>query len=163
MPDHPPVGSRLAEFGIYIKGISEPPAAPHPGPLPAGEGERTRRRPARRKPAPESCPWPAPPREYLEIIHAVMVAFGVNNFELFSRTRRHRVACARHAGMYLCRQVLGWSFPDIGRAFGRGHASAVYGWQRVIDLAPDPDDPLVRGVNEAWAMLRSRGLVGSGR
>lgn len=45
----------------------------------------------------------------------------------------HRAATARHVAMFLCRDLLGMSFPQIGRHFDRDH-STVLGAVRALEV-----------------------------
>lgn len=71
-----------------------------------------------------------------DIQHAVARSFGLSTDQMLSRRRSRRIAGARQAAMYLCRELanggrLGHrrqagSFPRIGLAFGRDHTSVIH-------------------------------------
>ncbi|HEX7669692.1 MAG TPA: chromosomal replication initiator protein DnaA [Polyangiaceae bacterium] len=75
-----------------------------------------------------------------DIQRAVCNHFRLSNSELVSKDRHKSVAFARHVAMYLCRQRLGCSFPELGRAFGnRDHTTVMSAVRRVEQLrAKDP-------------------------
>jgi chromosomal replication initiator protein len=75
-----------------------------------------------------------------DIQRAVCSHFRLSNSELLSKDRHKSVAFARHVAMYLCRQRLGSSFPEFGRAFGnRDHTIVMSAVRRVEQLrAKDP-------------------------
>jgi chromosomal replication initiator protein len=83
-----------------------------------------------------------------EIQRAVCNHFRLSNSELLSKDRHKSVAFARHVAMYLCRQRLGCSFPELGRAFGnRDHTTVMSAVRRVEQLRQK--DPQVNAHLEA--------------
>ncbi len=75
-----------------------------------------------------------------DIQRAVATHFRMTNAELLSKDRHKSVAFARQVAMYLCRQRLKSSFPELGRAFGnRDHTTVMSAVRRVEQLrAKDP-------------------------
>ena len=75
-----------------------------------------------------------------DIQRAVCSHFRLSNSELLSKDRHKSVAFARQVAMYLCRQRLKCSFPELGRAFGnRDHTTVMSAVRRVEALrAKDP-------------------------
>jgi chromosomal replication initiator protein len=75
-----------------------------------------------------------------DIQRAVCSHFRLSNSELLSKDRHKSVAFARQVAMYLCRQRLKCSFPELGRAFGnRDHTTVMSAVRRVEALrARDP-------------------------
>jgi chromosomal replication initiator protein len=75
-----------------------------------------------------------------DIQRAVCSHFRLSNAELLSKDRHKSVAFARQVAMYLCRQRLKCSFPELGRAFGnRDHTTVMSAVRRVEQLrAKDP-------------------------
>ena len=75
-----------------------------------------------------------------DIQRAVCSHFRLSNTELLSKDRHKSVAFARQVAMYLCRQRLKCSFPELGRAFGnRDHTTVMSAVRRVEALrAKDP-------------------------
>lgn len=75
-----------------------------------------------------------------DIQRAVCGHFRLSNSDLLSKDRHKSVAFARQVAMYLCRQRLKCSFPELGRAFGnRDHTTVMSAVRRVEALrARDP-------------------------
>jgi chromosomal replication initiator protein len=75
-----------------------------------------------------------------DIQRAVCSHFRLSNSELLSKDRHKSVAFARQVAMYVCRQRLKSSFPELGRAFGnRDHTTVMSAVRRVEALrARDP-------------------------
>ena len=70
-----------------------------------------------------------------DIQRAVCSHFRVTNTDLLSKDRHKSVAFARQVAMYLCRQRLKSSFPELGRAFGnRDHTTVMSAVRRVESL-----------------------------
>ncbi len=70
-----------------------------------------------------------------DIQRAVCNHFSFSNVELLSKDRHKSVAFARQVAMYLCRQRLKCSFPELGRAFGnRDHTTVMSACRRVESL-----------------------------
>lgn len=70
-----------------------------------------------------------------DIQRAVCNHFRVTNTDLLSKDRHKSVAFARQVAMYLCRQRLKSSFPELGRAFGnRDHTTVMSAVRRVESL-----------------------------
>jgi chromosomal replication initiator protein len=70
-----------------------------------------------------------------DIQRAVCSHFKLSNAELLSKDRHKSVAFARQVAMYLCRQRLRCSFPELGRAFGnRDHTTVMSAVRRVEQL-----------------------------
>jgi chromosomal replication initiator protein len=70
-----------------------------------------------------------------DIKRAVCSHFSFSNAELLSKDRHKSVAFARQVAMYLCRQRLKCSFPELGRAFGnRDHTTVMSACRRVESL-----------------------------
>jgi chromosomal replication initiator protein len=83
-----------------------------------------------------------------DIQRAVCNHFRLSNSELLSKDRHKSVAFARQVAMYLCRQRLKCSFPELGRAFGnRDHTTVMSAVRRVEQLRQK--DPQVNAHLEA--------------
>lgn len=83
-----------------------------------------------------------------DIQKAVCNHFRVTNADLLSKDRHKSVAFARQVAMYLCRQRLKSSFPELGRAFGnRDHTTVMSAVRRVETLRKR--DPQVNAHLEA--------------
>jgi chromosomal replication initiator protein len=83
-----------------------------------------------------------------DIQRAVCNHFRLSNSELLSKDRHKSVAFARQVAMYVCRQRLKSSFPELGRAFGnRDHTTVMSAVRRVEALRQR--DPQVNAHLEA--------------
>jgi chromosomal replication initiator protein len=83
-----------------------------------------------------------------DIQRAVCSHFRLSNSELLSKDRHKSVAFARQVAMYVCRQRLKCSFPELGRAFGnRDHTTVMSAVRRVETLRQK--DPQVNAHLEA--------------
>jgi chromosomal replication initiator protein len=83
-----------------------------------------------------------------DIQRAVCHHFHLRSIDLTSKDRHKSVAFARHVAMYLCKQRLKCSFPEIGRAFGNRDHTTVMSAVRKIEAQRD-SDPQVRAHIEA--------------
>lgn len=73
-----------------------------------------------------------------QILVTVCSRFEVTQEELLSPARKHDLVFARQVAMYLCRKLLGLSFPELGRAFGgRDHSTALYSCRKIEQLQRD--------------------------
>jgi hypothetical protein len=66
-----------------------------------------------------------------DIQRAVAEHFGVPLDDMLSPDRTHVTAHPRHVAMYLARELTAKSFPQIGRRFGRGHATVLHAVIRI--------------------------------
>ncbi len=74
--------------------------------------------------------------------------FKLRSTDLLSKDRHKSIAFARHVAMYLCKQRLKCSFPELGRAFGnRDHTTVMSAVRKVDGLRTS--DPEVRAHLEA--------------
>jgi chromosomal replication initiator protein len=74
--------------------------------------------------------------------------FKLRTSDLLSKDRHKSIAFARHVAMYLCKQRLKCSFPELGRAFGnRDHTTVMSAVRKVEHLRST--DPEVRAHLEA--------------
>jgi chromosomal replication initiator protein len=70
-----------------------------------------------------------------DIQRVVCHHFKLRSGELLSKDRHKSVAFARHVAMYLCKQRLKCSFPELGRAFGnRDHTTVMSAVRKVDNL-----------------------------
>lgn len=83
-----------------------------------------------------------------DIQRAVCHHFHLKSADLTSQARHKSVAFARHVAMYLCKQRLKCSFPELGRAFGNRDHTTVMSAVRKIGAQRDVD-PQVRAHIEA--------------
>src|SRR4051794_21366362 len=83
--------------------------------------------------------------------------FKLRTSDLLSKDRHKSIAFARHVAMYLCKQRLKCSFPELGRAFGnRDHTTVMSAVRKVEALRGS--DPEVRAHLEA--LERKLGTTG---
>jgi chromosomal replication initiator protein len=83
-----------------------------------------------------------------DIQRAVCQHFHLRTSDLTSKDRHKTIAFARHVAMYLCKQRLKCSFPELGRAFGGRDHTTVMSAVRKIETQRE-DDPQVRAHIEA--------------
>lgn len=95
-----------------------------------------------------SQPHRAQPMRVDDIQRAVCHHFQLRSSDLVSKDRHKSVAFARHVAMYLCKQRLSCSFPEIGRAFGNRDHTTVMSAVRKIE-AQRVDDHELRSHLEA--------------
>lgn len=72
------------------------------------------------------------------IVAAVATHFGVGELDLMTRSKSKTVVFARQVAIYLTRQILKLSYPEIGRQFDRDHTTAIHACRRI------GNDPTVR-------------------
>jgi chromosomal replication initiator protein len=78
-----------------------------------------------------------------DIQRVVCHHFKLRSTDLLSKDRHKSIAFARHVAMYLCKQRLKCSFPELGRAFGnRDHTTIISAVRKVEHLRTS--DPEVR-------------------
>jgi len=83
-----------------------------------------------------------------DIQRVVCHHFKLRTSDLCSKDRHKSIAFARHVAMYLCKQRLKCSFPELGRAFGnRDHTTVMSAVRKVEALRSS--DPEVRAHLEA--------------
>ena len=83
-----------------------------------------------------------------DIQRAACHHFALRSTDLVSKDRHKSVAFARHVAMYICKQRLRSSLPEIGRAFGgRDHTTVLSAVRKVENLIES--DPHVRAHVEA--------------
>ena len=83
-----------------------------------------------------------------DIQRVVCHHFKLRTSDLLSKDRHKSIAFARHVAMYLCKQRLKCSFPELGRAFGnRDHTTVMSAVRKVEHLRST--DPEVRAHLEA--------------
>jgi chromosomal replication initiator protein len=83
-----------------------------------------------------------------DIQRVVCHHFKLRSVDLLSKDRHKSIAFARHVAMYLCKQRLKCSFPELGRAFGnRDHTTVISAVRKVEALRMS--DPEVRAHLEA--------------
>jgi len=61
-----------------------------------------------------------------DIIRFVAHHYGVRVADLKGRSNRHSIALPRRVAMYLIRNILNLSFPEIGKVFAKHHTTVIY-------------------------------------
>jgi chromosomal replication initiator protein len=74
-----------------------------------------------------------------DIQRVVCHHFKLRTADLLSKDRHKSVAFARHVAMYLCKQRLKCSFPELGRAFGNRDHTTVMSAVRKVGALRDAD------------------------
>ncbi|MGZ3449857.1 MAG: chromosomal replication initiator protein DnaA [Polyangiales bacterium] len=70
-----------------------------------------------------------------DVVRAVCHHFNLRSSDLLGKDRHRSVAQARHVAIYLCRQRLKCSYPELGRHFGhRDHTSVMHAVKKVEAL-----------------------------
>jgi chromosomal replication initiator protein len=100
-----------------------------------------------------------PQRNTLEadqILTAVASVFGISTEELLGRGRTRDVALPRQVAMYLMREEVNASLPQIGEVLGgRDHTTVMYACEKVADMI-ERDDRLRRQVIQIRERLYGR-------
>ncbi len=79
------------------------------------------------------------------VIAVVAEHLGVNPKEITGSRRNQNIAQARQVAMFLCRSLLGLSFPALGRAFGgKDHSTVLYSVKKIEQM--QEDDPNLKKV-----------------
>jgi chromosomal replication initiator protein len=90
----------------------------------------------------------APGTSLDEIQRLVCHHFRLRSSDLVSKDRHKSIAFARHVAMYLCKQRLRASYPEIGRAFGGRDHTTVMNAVRKIDAQRELDAELRGHIEE---------------
>jgi chromosomal replication initiator protein len=91
-----------------------------------------------------------------EIIGLVEHNLGVSRNDLASKSRKGNITWARQVAMYLARSYTLLSLEEIGRTFGRDHATVIHAFQKVVDtIAEHP----TRKYEVQFLKKRLEGLV----
>jgi chromosomal replication initiator protein len=80
-----------------------------------------------------------------DIIRFVAQHYGIRVADLKGRSNRRSIALPRQVAMYLIRDILELSFPEIGKIFGKHHSTAMYAVdiiQKMRQSNPDFDATL---------------------
>jgi chromosomal replication initiator protein len=75
------------------------------------------------------------------VIEIVCQHFQVNKKDVLGEDRRQNIALARQVAMYLCRHMLGLSYPALGRSFGgKDHSTVIYSVKKIHELQEEAKD-----------------------
>ena len=87
------------------------------------------------------------------IVSMAAECYGVTDHAVRSQRRTADVVAARHLAIYLIRQRIAWSFPEIGEYIGRDHSSVMHAHRKIADLC-DPTHPAYdRAVDEVLRQI----------
>lgn len=94
-----------------------------------------------------------------QVLQAVADVFGLNLDDLIGRSRSRDIALPRQVAMYLMREEVNSSLPQIGEALGgRDHTTVMYACEKVADMI-ERDDRLRRQVLQVRERLYGRALA----
>ena len=94
-----------------------------------------------------------------QIVNAVAAAFGLTTERLIGRDRTREVALPRQIAMYLLREEINISLPQIGAQLGgRDHTTVMYACDKVNDLI-ERDDRMRRQILQIREQLYGRAAV----
>jgi len=68
-----------------------------------------------------------------DVIRFVAHHYGIKVSDLKGRNNRRSVAFPRQVAMYLIREVLDLSYPEIGKLFAKHHSTVMYSVEQIID------------------------------
>ena len=68
-----------------------------------------------------------------EIVSLIELNFGVSRTDLMAKNRKSNIAWARQVAMYLARHVTYLALEEIGKFFGRDHATVLYSYEKVVE------------------------------
>lgn len=68
-----------------------------------------------------------------EIISLVEHNYGITRVDLISKCRKESIVWARQVAMYLARRYTLMPLEEIGRFFGKGHATVIHAFDKVAD------------------------------
>lgn len=75
------------------------------------------------------------------IITATAEHYGIAPRDILGDKRQQHIVQARQVAMYLCRELIGSSFPALGRMFGgKDHSTAMYAVKKIKKLQQDDKD-----------------------
>lgn len=76
----------------------------------------------------------------MRVVAIVSVEYGVDPNEVLGRSRVKSLAAARNVAMFLTRECFDYfSYPEVGRQFGRDHTTVMSACRRVaLRLKTDP-------------------------
>jgi chromosomal replication initiator protein len=95
-----------------------------------------------------------------EVLTTVASFYGVTRAELLGRSRSREMVHPRQVVMYLAREELQITLPQIGEILGgRDHTTVMYGVEKITD-AIDTDDTLRREILAIRERLYNRNSVG---
>ena len=107
----------------------------------------------------EISPTPVTPAQAVATVERIQEIvckhFHVETADMLSKARHRSVSHARHVAMFLCRQRLKCSFPEIGRAFANRDHTTVMSAVRKVEAMRDRDPELRAHIDEIDRRLSS--------
>ncbi|MEM9069169.1 MAG: chromosomal replication initiator protein DnaA [Myxococcota bacterium] len=89
-----------------------------------------------------------------DIQRAVCTYFGLKLMDLKSKRRHRAVSYPRQVAMYLCRQRLGTSYPELGERFGgKDHTTVISAVRKITGLLEHDDEQTVGAVEAIGRQL----------
>ena len=73
-----------------------------------------------------------------KIYTAVQKKYGIRKEDILGQKRNKEIAEARHICVYLIREITEISYPQIGKIFGRDHATVISSYDKVSKKLNDP-------------------------
>ena len=73
-----------------------------------------------------------------KIYTAVYKKYNVTKEDILSQKRNKEIAEARHICVYLIREITEMSYPNIGKIFGRDHATIMSSYDKISKKLTDP-------------------------
>jgi chromosomal replication initiator protein len=74
------------------------------------------------------------------IIRFIAQHYGIRVSDLKGRSNRRSIALPRQVAMYLIREILQLSFPEIGRIFSKHHSTAIYAVENIQKMRQSNPD-----------------------
>ena len=88
------------------------------------------------------------------VIECVADYYGLKAEELTGNSRRREVATPRHIAMFLTREMVGLSLPQIGFAFGgRDHSTVLHGC-KTVGKSIETSSAMAKVVDDIRRMIR---------
>jgi chromosomal replication initiator protein len=81
-------------------------------------------------------------------------AFGINETEIYARTRKPKIVEARFVCIYLIRKNIRYSLNDIGEIFGLDHSTVLYAIRKA-EIYQEVDEDFKRLLNEVSNKLKT--------
>ncbi len=89
------------------------------------------------------------------IINQVCKFYSIDESVLRGNLRNKVISEARHTAFYLVRKLTNLSLPDIGKEFGRDHATIIHGIRKVEALLKSDNIPLQNNIRDITANINS--------
>ena len=87
------------------------------------------------------------------IIKEVSEYYNISQEQILSKVRTAQIALARRIAMYLCRFLIGSSYPKIGEIFDRDHSTVITGVEKVENELKT-DNQLIKAISDLKKRLK---------